>query len=159
MRSVFAATAVIALASCGGPGGVGGGSTTFQPGQWEMTTQLLSMSVPNMPQGAQMPLPPPQTVRHCMTEQEAASPGADLVAGSQENSGCQSENMSFANGQIQGTVQCSRDGANMQMTLSGQYTPTTMEMNQQIRTQQGGMNMEMEARTTGRRIGDCPSTT
>ncbi|WP_162806543.1 DUF3617 domain-containing protein [Sphingosinicella terrae] len=158
MRAFFVPMTALALVACGGTGGAGSaGGGTFEAGQWEMTTEMIRVNAPNLPQGTQMPLPPPQTVRHCMTEQEASRPGADLLSGGQ--SGCSSTNMQFADGRISGTVQCSQQGANMEMTLSGEFTPTTMQMNQQIRTQQAGMSIEMEARTTGRRIGDCPSTT
>ena len=158
MRALFVPVSALALVSCGGAdSGGAGGSGTFQPGQWEMTMQMVRMNAPNLPQGTQMPLPPPQTIRHCMTEQEASRPGADLLAGGQ--SGCTSNNVSFADGRIQGNVQCTQQGTTMDMTLSGEYTPTTMEMNQQIRTQQAGTTVEMEARMTGRRVGDCPSTT
>jgi hypothetical protein len=176
MRHAIAASAALLLAACGGqdggngqandgnataPGGggsaAGGGNVAMQPGEWETTTQVLSMNVPNMPQGATPPTPPPTTVRSCLTQDQAAQPSADFITGSGENGGCTSENFSMANGRMQGTVQCSAEGASMRSTVDGSFTPTSYDVRQQVQTSAQGISMTMESRTTGRRLGDCPA--
>lgn len=168
MRKSSAAIAVLLLAACGGQsgneqgaegeaGGAAGASVSLQPGQWEMTTEVVSMNIPNMPAGMTPPMPPPTTVRTCLTPEQAAAPGGDFITGSGEGGGCRSENMSMENGRIQGTVQCQAEGGSMTAAVSGQFTPTSYEINQQVETSAEGMTMEMESRTTGRRVGDCPA--
>ena len=174
MRRSIAAMAALALVSCSGGGsenkaeggdkagasgegaGAGGATATMQPGQWEITTEVVRMSAPNMPQGMSMPNPPPTTVRTCLTAEQAAAPSGGFLTGSGENSGCTASNMTMTGGRIQGTVQCEQPGTTMRSTLDGTFTPTSMEMNQRVETSAQGMTMEIESRTTGRRVGDCP---
>lgn len=168
--------AALAIAACGGngdgaggndaaaesnaaAGGGGGGaaSAAMQPGQWEITTTVASISVPNMPSGMAPPVPPPTTVRSCLTPEEASQPNANFLTGMGESGGCTYENQSMEGGRVQSTVQCSSGGATMRTVVSGQFTPTSFEVNQRATTSAQGMNMEIESRTAGRRIGDCPA--
>jgi hypothetical protein len=173
-RSVAAMTALL-LVSCSGGGGEekaaggdtaaadgpaaaggGGAMVTMQPGQWEITTEVVRMSAPDLPQGASVPNPPPTTIRTCLTPEQAAAPTGGFLTGSGENSGCTASNLSMTGGRVQGTVQCEQPGTTMRSTLDGTFTPTSMEMNQRVETTAQGMTMEIESRTTGRRVGDCP---
>jgi hypothetical protein len=167
MRHWIAAVPAALLAACGGgdSGGnaaKGGGeakieAVAFQPGQWETTVQVTRMNIPNMPQGASPPTPPPTTVRSCLTAEQARQPNANFLTGSGESGGCTSDNFSMAAGRISGTIQCNSQGTQMRATLDGRYSPTTYEMTMQSETQAQGMNMQMEARINARRIGDCPA--
>ena len=176
MRRSIAAVTALLLVSCSGGGsenkveggekaaavgdagaaGAGGGATaTMQPGEWEITTEVVRMSGPNMPQGVNMPTPPPTTIRNCLTPQQASAPSGGFLTGTGEGSGCTASNMTMTGGRIQGTVQCEQQGTTMRSTLDGQFTPTSMEMNQRVETTSQGVTMEIESRTTGRRVGDC----
>lgn len=176
MRGSIAAVAVLLLASCGGPGdnqqkaesgnaatpaasgvGAAGAAVAMQPGQWEITTEVLRMEVPNMPKGVSAPTPPPTTVRTCLTPQQASAPSGGFLTGSGESGGCTTENMSMSGGRIQGTVQCNQPGTTMRSTMDGQFSPTGFEVNQQVETSAQGMNMTIQSRTSGRRVGDCPA--
>ena len=169
MRQLIGIAAVLALAACGGgseggdgnkaaEGKAGGGASagvTMQPGQWEMTTTITRMAVPGMPAGMNAPIPPPQTARNCLTAEEVAQTNANFINES-AGEGCTSENSSMSGGRIQATIQCNRPEGQVRMTMSGQYTATTIDVTQQVRTAaQGGQNIEMDSRITGRRIGDC----
>jgi hypothetical protein len=173
MRRSIAIAAVL-VASCGGPSGnrqaaedgnaatpAGGGGTTaavaMQPGQWEIVTEVVRMDVPNMPKGVSAPTPPPTTVRTCLTPQQAGAPSGGFLTGSGEGGGCTSRNMSMAGGRIQGVVQCDQQGSTMRSTMDGRFSPTSFEVNQQVETSAQGMNMTIQSRTSGRRVGDCPS--
>jgi len=140
----------------GGEAGSGGGSASLQPGQWEITTNVTSMNVPGMPAGMAPPMPPPTTVRACLTAAQAAQPGAGFLSGSGEAQGCTYESNSIGGGRIQAVVQCNQAGTTMRSTMSGQFTATSYEVNQQVETSAQGQNMQIESRTTGRRVGDCP---
>lgn len=140
-----------------GDGGGGAASVSLQPGEWETTVQVTSMNVANMPQGVNPPTPPPTTVRSCITPEQAARPNASFLSGKDANSGCTNENFSMTGGRMQGTVTCSQQGTTMRSTFNGEFTPTGYEMTAQVETQANGMSMNMETRTTGRRLGDCPA--
>ena len=177
MRRSTAILAAVLLASCGGTngndqkaaegaeatadasgsGGGAGASVTMQPGQWEITTTVAEVSMPNMPQGMSAPTPPPTTVRTCLTAQQATAPSGSFLTGSGEGAGCTTENMSMSGGRIRGTVQCNQQGTRMRSTMDGQFAPTSFEVNQQVETSAQGMDMTMQSRVTGRRIGDCPA--
>ena len=165
MRLLIGIAAAAAASACGGGsdggneagGGKAGGSAgaAMQPGQWEMTTTVTRMNVPGMPAGVN-PTPPPNTSRTCLTAEDVRE-NANFVSES-AGEGCTSQNASMSGGRIQATIQCNRPEGQMSMTMDGQYTPTTLALTQQIRTSMaGGQNVEMDARMTGRRIGDCPA--
>jgi hypothetical protein len=182
MRLAGTGIAILMLAACGGqsggneangnaaggnaaggteaPGGGGGGaaSAALQPGMWETTVEVVRMSAPNMPAGVTPPTPPPTTVSYCLTAAQAAQPNANFLTGSGEAGGCTSENLSMANGRIQGVVSCNAQGASMRSTMDGQFTPTSYDMTTQVQTTSAGMTMDMETRTRARRTGDCPGS-
>ena len=180
MRVAVGGIAILMLAACGGqsggneaagnatggntagaaeaPAGGGAAGVALQPGQWETTVEVVRMNMPNMPAGASPPLPPPTTVNYCLTAAQAAQPNANFLTGSGEAGGCTSENLSMANGRIQGTVTCNAQGAQMRSTMDGQFTPTSYEMTTQVQTSQAGMTVDMETRTRARRTGDCPGS-
>lgn len=169
MRQWIGFAALAALAACGGGGDdgnkasvsggeAGGGSTAgaaMQAGLWEITTTVSRMSAPGMPAGAAMPMPPPTTVRSCLTEQQAAQPGAGFFTGSGEGQGCTYESNAISGGRIQAAVQCTQQGSTMRSTMTGSFSATSFDIAQQVRTSAQGMAMEMESRTVGRRVGDC----
>ena len=171
MRRSIAAITALLLASCGGESGEdqaaekgkaaaaggGGGGVSMQPGQWEIRTEVVRMEIPNMPQGMSGPMPPATTVSTCLTPQQASAPSGGFLTGSGEGAGCTTENMSMADGRIRGTVQCNQQGSTMRSTMDGQFSPTSFEISQRVETSAQGMNMNMESRTSGRRVGDCPS--
>lgn len=141
----------------GGDGGGGGGAVALQAGQWETTVQVTRMSMANMPGGVSPPTPPPTTVSYCLTPEQAARPSADFLTGSGESGGCTYQDFSMEGGRISGTVTCESAGTSMRSTMDGQFTPTGYEMNTQVQTTAQGMTMDMETRTTARRVGDCPA--
>ena len=175
MRQWIGIAGALTLAACSGGGGGGDGdankaaadgkgggggsaAVTMQPGEWEMTTTVTRMNVPGMPAGMNAPMPGPQTARNCLTEEEARQASSNFLnetTGAGE--GCTSQNSSMSGGRIQATVQCNRPEGQVRMTMNGQYTATTLDMTQQVQTSAQGQNVEMEARITGRRVGDCPA--
>lgn len=163
MRQLIGFAAVAALAACGGSegggnasGGGGGGKAAdvaMQPGEWEMTATLLKMSVPGAPS---QPTPPPQSSRRCISAQDLASPTKGLVQDA-NNPSCTFETNSVSGGEIRFAFRCPSPQGEMRATVNGRYTATTVELDQQIRVQSAAGQMEIDARTTGRRVGECPA--
>ena len=131
-----------------------GESTVLEPGQWDMNVAVTKVEAPNIPQGTNVPLPPPQTISQCLTPEQARNPGADFAGGGQQG-GCTSEDYRMADGRISGTLQCNQAGATMRATVSGTFTRETMDMTMNSQTQAGGQNVNTEVRVTGRRTGEC----
>lgn len=182
MRHAISAAALL-LASCGGQdeagdgtagneaaneaagtetasaagGSTGGGAASFQPGQWEVRAEVRRISMPNMPAGATPPMPPPTTITFCMTPEQARRPDANSLTANARESGCNYQNFSMGNGRISGSVQCDTGGAQMQTTLDGRFTATSYDINQRVQVTTSGVSTDMEAHTTGRRIGECPA--
>lgn len=165
------AASLLALAACGSKGdgnstssggGLLGGAVQLQPGEWEMTMQVVDYKAPGMPAAAaeQMKAAPPTTTKDCMTEEEAKGPKPDAFSPSQNGLNCKQENFSWANGRISGKTSC--EGANgtgkMSMTMDGNYTPTTMTINIKNETMTAAnVGASIEMRVSGRRIGECPA--
>ena len=139
----------------GGADGGGTASASFQPGQWETTTEATRLSMAGMPAGVTPPMPPPTTVSYCMTPDKARRPDANFLSGSGQDGGCSYTDFTMSGGRIEGVVQCNQQGTSMRTTMSGRFTAASYEMNQQVQVTAGGVTTDMESRTTGRRVGDC----
>lgn len=135
--------------------GCGGESTVLESGQWDMNVAITKMEAPGLPQGANVPLPPPQTVSQCLTPEQARNPGADFAGGGQQ--GCTSDDYRMADGRISGTIQCNQQGTSMRATVAGSYTRDSMDMTMNSETQAQGQTVNTEVRVTGRRTGECRS--
>jgi hypothetical protein len=172
MRKTTSAIAVLLLAACGSQSGneqaAGNGagdsassggtaSVALQPGQYETTVEVTRMSVANMPGGMTPPTPPPTTVRSCLTPEQAARPNANFLSGSGDSGGCEYSNFSMDGGRMRGTVQCDSEGSTMRSTFDGRFSGDGYQMTSQAQVTASGMTMEMDTRTTARRIGDCPA--
>ena len=147
--AIAALLGATSLAACSGE------STVLEPGQWDMNLAVTKIEAPGLPQGANVPLPPPQTVSQCLTPEQARNPGADFAGGGQQ--GCTSDDYRMADGRISGTIQCNQQGTSMRATVSGSYTRDSMDMTMNSQTQTSGQNISTEVRVTGRRTGECRS--
>ena len=185
-RIVTAAVAALLLASCGsrdqagnggaggeggnaaaggeaaaeGGAGPGGATVSLQPGQWETTVEVLRLNManmPNMPAGMTTPLPPPTTVRSCLTPEQARQPNANFMTGSGDQGGCTFENFSMAGGRISGTVTCNSQGTSMRTTMNGRFAADSYEMESESQVSANGATIDTASRIVSRRIGDCPA--
>lgn len=162
---VLAPCAALLFGCSGGP--LGGGAVSLQPGQWESTVQFTTIDMPGAPPGAaeamRAMLGQPQTRSSCMSAEEAANPSSRFAAPEVGNAGCQFEPNGFANGTINVRGTCtSAERGNLQMTMTGNYTATTMEatINQTMTAPPntpGPQSIRLEGRMTARRTGDCPA--
>ncbi|MBX3595745.1 DUF3617 domain-containing protein [Sphingomonas sp.] len=177
-RTVIVTTAALALAACGGsevsitnasPEEVAkkvdeAGGAGFKPGEWETTVETVSVDIPGLDgpmeeQMRQIMLKKKQVGRHCVTPEQAKSPSAEVLANSQGR--CTYETFRMAGGKIDGTLVCASQemGGKMTMRMSGSFTGTSFAIDNAMESPapNGGPAMKITARTTGKRIGDCPA--
>lgn len=131
----------------------------MEPGQWEATNEILSASAPGLPAEALRELVGQKnTVSNCVTPEETSRPSASFLAG-QKNSDCTYQDFSLENGKMEGTISCT--GGNLPgklvMKMDGVYDPRSYAMNMDMSATQmpGGVTMDIKAKTTARRVGQC----
>jgi hypothetical protein len=169
IQSCIATTMLLALAGCGGSGTDGNGSTaassgggeSLQPGEWELKSEVLSVNAPGLPPAVAAQMKQPATVkRECITPEEAKAPKSGMFAG-EDAKNCKQEGFNWSGGRIAGTTTCtSPDGSpasKVTMTMAGQYSAQSMDINIKTNTETQGVKMDMEMRMSGRRIGECPA--
>jgi hypothetical protein len=162
---VLAPCAALLFGCSGGP--LGGGSVALQPGMWETTVQFTTIDMPGAPPGAaeamRAMMGQPQTRSNCMTPEQAANPAGSMAAPEGAGADCRFEQNGFDNGTINVRGTCTNPTrGNLQMTMTGNYTATTMEatVNQTMTAPpntQGPQSIRLEGRMTARRTGDCPA--
>lgn len=148
-----------------------GSSNSLQPGQWEFTTRMTNVEVPGVPEAvaAQMRAAmanQTQTQSRCITPEEAANPTAGMMNPSGSASGCTFTDQVFEGGRIQVAGTCPAPGGagNVRTSLTGSYTPTTMETQLQAEVQSTGgppgtpQTVRMTGTMNARRTGDCAAS-
>jgi hypothetical protein len=131
----------------------------IEAGQWEATNEILSATAPGMPEGMlKQMVGQKTTVQNCITPEQAAKPSANFLA-AQENSNCTYQDWSMSGGRMRGTMTCQGGEmpGKMVMTMDGRYGATSYDMNMDMQTSglPNNMSMNIKARTTGKRVGDC----
>ena len=171
-KVLIAGSLVLALAACNksgqqnaAAGGSGGGSApaatasgaaTIQPGLWEVSYEA-NMSGANLPPAAAAAMKGHKdTKRDCITPEEAAQP-VNMMK--DKNAACDYSHFSFGNGRIEGTITCGGKGAAGQtsMTMNGQYDAQNYAYTSTMTSAGQGMNMTVETKAIGHRVGDCPA--
>ena len=181
MGIIFSGAALIALASCGkSDDKVAGANQSaaevakemskarIDPGEWETTHEILDVKFVNPPEGmppdiAKSMIGKKTSLKHCVTPKEAENPGADFL-GAQKDSKCKFANFSMEDGAIQGTMTCEGENrGSMTTSMSGKFTPTSYDTTVEMTTSGMGkgpmqeMSMQMKARGSGKRLGECPA--
>ncbi len=131
----------------------------IEPGQWQATTEVVEVSAPNVPGDMlKSMVGKKNSVSNCITPEQAAKPSANFLA-AQQNNQCTYQDWSMDGGRMTGTMTCQggQMPGKMVMAMSGSYAPTKYDMNMDMKSTglPGGMSMDIKARTTGRRVGDC----
>lgn len=131
----------------------------IQPGQWEATNEIVSASAPGMPPDMlKQMVGNKTTVQNCITPEQAAKPNANFLA-AQENSNCTYQDWSMDGGRMSGTMTCQGGEmpGKMVMTMNGRYGSTSYDLAMDMNTSglPNNMSMNIKARTTGKRVGDC----
>lgn len=131
----------------------------IDPGQWEATTEILAVSGPLPEEALARMRGQRTTMSNCITPEQAARPSANFLA-AQQGSECTYRDFSMRGGKLAGSMTCSGGQlpGEMTTTMRGDYGPQSYDMTMDMETAAGlpdGLAMEIQARTTGRRIGEC----
>lgn len=171
----FAALApAVLLAACGGgvslenasPAEVAekvdaAGGAGFRPGKWETTIETVAVDIPGLEgamkkQMTDMMLQQTQAHVSCITEAQAKSPPAEVIARTQGR--CRYDTFRMSDGRIDGTLSCPAQGmgGTMKMRIAGTFDDDSFAIDNQMRTAApGGSTMTIRAKATGKRLGDC----
>ncbi len=175
MRLLLSAVALLALVSCNGQESGGGGGNMsaeqvaeelkemkIEPGQWEATNEIVQVNAPGVPGDTLKSLVGQKTtVSNCITPEQAAKPSANFLA-AQQNNNCTYQDWQMNGGRMTGKMTC--EGGQMPgkvlMTMSGNYGSTAYDLDMDMQTSglPGGMTMNIKAKTSGRRVGECTAT-
>jgi hypothetical protein len=177
MRLLLTATALLTLAACDRAGSDSGSGDTnmtaeqvaeelkdmkIEPGQWEATNEIVQVNAPGVPGDTLKTLVGQKsTVSNCITPEQAAKPSANFLA-AQANNNCSYQDWQMNGGRMTGKMTC--EGGQMPgkvlMTMSGKYGSTAYDLDMDMQTSglPGGMTMNIKAKTTGRRVGECTAT-
>jgi len=135
----------------------------LEPGEWENTVEIVDVKIDGLPEGAPAGMLDSMkgqttTSKSCITEEQAKNPGAEFFA-AQEKTACEVNKFDMSGGAISSEMACNNMGApgKMNMAMDGQYGPSSYDMIMKMDGEAGGMKMNMEAKSSGKRIGDCPS--
>lgn len=159
MKKILMVAAPIALlGACSG----GGGAGALEAGEWTMTTEMTEIEVPGMPEEmvAQMREQMGEqtdTSTRCITEEEAADPGANLFTPEDADQDCEFTESVVEGGviNIAGTCEAPNGQGNATMGITGTYTATTMAAELSVNVEGGPMEMRMSGNMSAERTGDC----
>jgi hypothetical protein len=140
---------------------------TLTPGQWSMTTEVVSVEMPGMPaQSAAMKdqmakaLIGKQTVsENCVTPEQAKTPPTSMLAGG--NAGdCRFDKYAMAGGKMDATLVCKPSaGGEMSMQMAGPFSGDSFALDATMQVaapgMPGGKSMTIKTKMTGKRNGEC----
>ena len=167
-HGILTCAALLTLAACGSADKKGEQSAEevakemaalkMRPGQWEATNEVVSATAPGIPADALRGMVGNKsTVSNCVTPEQAEKPSANFLAG-QKDSDCTYQDFSMNDGRMTGTMSCTVPGmpGKTVMKMDGKYSPVAYDMNMDMQVAMpGGAKMNVKARTTGRRTGEC----
>ena len=136
----------------------------LEPGEWENTVEIVDVKVDGLPEGVSAGVMDSMkgkvtTSKSCITKDEADNPGAQFFA-AQEKTNCEVKKFDMSGGAVSSEMSCSNMGGapgNMTMAMDGQYGPSSYDMTMKMNGGASGMKMDISAKSSGKRIGDCPA--
>lgn len=132
---------------------------TFAPGLWEVTSEVIAVSAPNLPFEARNRMIGPRGhTRACLTREESARPSARFLAGRGDN-GCVYSDFAMRGGRMTGMMRCAESEGGVTLArMQGDYARDGYRLVMTIETPApDGATMHIQTRTLGRRIGACDS--
>jgi hypothetical protein len=168
--------AAIMLAACGGGAdeadgvsgedvaAAAGGAPTLEPGQYEVSYQLLEFDIPGAPesvkQQAQAAMGGASEVAkgfsYCLTPEEAGKGPQGMLEQMAERD-CTFAKFDVSGGTVSADMQCAEDdGTTIHMLMDGEMSSTGSTMTMTLEQEIAGMGaVRMKSRATSRRTGDC----
>lgn len=139
---------------------VAAAGASIQPGQYEVRATLEEFDMPGAPPAALEQMK--QTVagqvqRVCYTPEDAANMGRRLIETNNQGTNCQFTNQEFGNGRINTSGTCTGAQGNVEMSMQGTYTPTSIETRNTVTTSAAGQTIRMVVTSNSQRVGDCPA--
>ena len=178
-RAIALALPLIALAACDGIGEPSVDLTNAsmaevateavkvqqqRPGQWDITSQLVSLDVEGIPEDSPMTamlkqqIGQPKTDSQCLTEEDAKK--AMVPQDVDPNNSCRFGHFRMKGGQIDAEMTCrAPDGpGTLAMTQKGSYSPDSYDVTSTL-TRAGGTapreNSTMTMKVSAKRTGEC----
>lgn len=137
---------------------------TLEPGEWENTVEIVDVEIDGLPEGMPANMMDSMkgkvtTTKSCITKEEAENPGAQFFA-AQEKTNCEVKKFDMSGGAVSSKMACSNMGGspgNMTMVMDGQYGPSSYDMTMNMKGGASNIKMNISAKSSGKRIGNCPT--
>lgn len=181
IRTLAIAAPLLLLVACGSANKAGdnsaavaddgavatGGGFKLEAGEWETTSELVSMEAPGMPPEIAAKAKAQKNVfKNCLTPEQAAKPASDAFMNREAmaKANCKAESFSMTGGRLQAATICTNEqlkqaggSGEMRLTIDGQYTPTSYDTTVTTVTAgpPGAGELKVVAHTVGKRIGEC----
>jgi hypothetical protein len=124
----------------------------LKPGRWETSISMAgeAMPVPGAGKGG---------VATCLTKADLDQMDEQMLQKPMES--CRYEKFTMAGGKIEGAMSCNPpegEGPTMKMTMAGNYTPETYDLDMTTEMSMGGQSKTTTMQVVSRRIGKCDGT-
>ena len=136
-------------------------SVRVSPGEWEMTTQVVSIDAPEIPIELMQRMQDRRTsARHCITSEQASDPNLLSRRMQQQGGNCEVRNFTMRAGRMEGETVCfAGTPQEVRSRTSGRFGPDSYDYQMIAVTpapvEGGAVNVTM--RIQGRRLGECPA--
>jgi hypothetical protein len=126
----------------------------IQPGLWEMRSVATDVDMPGAPPQMLQMMKKPQTIRHCITPDQASKGPQELLKQSQGQ--CKFSKYDFTGGRVNAVMQCnSGERGTMTVTTEGNFSPSSYATTSKMVMNSSRGTMRVTSNSTGKRIGTC----
>lgn len=131
-------------------------NVTIQPGMWELHSVVTAVDMPGAPPQMLQMMKKPQTMRHCITPEQASKGPQALLE--QSRGECKFTKYDFRAGRVSAIMQCaSRERGQMTVTTDGSFSPASYATTSTMVMTGPQEKMSMASTGTGKRLGPCNS--
>jgi hypothetical protein len=131
----------------------------IQPGEWEMTMEMVSEETkggpPNMPAPPKMP---PMTNKICITKEQVDNPKGLFGGGmDQMKKDCTYDSFEMNDGKIDSKMHCTMGAIKVVATNTGTFSGTEIssDTTSTVTGLPGGMSTTSHMKMSGKRLGEC----
>ena len=135
----------------------------LQPGQWDMTVEMVSQEIKGAPAGMPaQPKMPPVSTKICLTKEQVEKPENMFANGQADfKKNCVFDKFDMSDGKISTQMHCTMpNGMKVEGTNSGTFSATEMasESTATVSGMPGGMSSTTRTKMSARRTGECSAT-
>ena len=172
--SGLAVVAAAALAACSGEAEDSAGDTpmavedaarefskleTPQPGQYDLDVEIVSFDLPGAPEGMleqmRSAMEGAYADSFCLTPEEAEKGFEEQLGQVAQDSQCNFNEMSVADGKVAARAVCDLEGGTMDLAMNGTVTSTSSDITADTKMPAQGQTVSMTMRMKQTRTGDC----